>query len=145
MASVDLDAIRSQWLGYKIEQKVYTARQQSMVDWAVACGETEPRFVDPDDEDFQAHPTFVAHLVSRRMLPREFPRIGSGHGVDGGKSVAIERPIRVGDELTADCTVAEIYEKTGRSGTMYFVVHRSEFTNQNGDHVASVDWRMIQR
>ena len=144
MASVDLDAVRDEWLGAKIEQRVYVAKQRKMIDWAVACGETEARFVDPDDADFQAHPTFVAHLSSRRMLPPEFPLLGP-KGVDGGKCVTIERPIRPGDELTADVTVADIYEKTGRSGTMYFVLHRSEFTNQDGHHVATVDWRMIQR
>jgi exonuclease VII large subunit len=32
-----------------------------------------------------------------------------------------------------------------RSGHMYFLVHRMEFFNQDGEAVSIVDWRMIQK
>jgi hypothetical protein len=40
--------------------------------------------------------------------------------------------------------ISEIYTKTGRSGTMIFVVNRMSFTNQHGEKVAAVDWRQIR-
>ena len=41
--------------------------------------------------------------------------------------------------------IHDIFEKTGRSGGMMFVVHRMEFTNQREELVAVVDWKMIQK
>jgi hypothetical protein len=42
-------------------------------------------------------------------------------------------------------SVHEIYEKTGRTGTMTFVVVRFAMTNQRGEHVATIDNRMMYR
>ena len=98
----------------------------------MACGETDPRFVDPDHPDFQAHPNFTACLSTGRMLPEDFPKIGSGFGIDGGKTVEIHGPVRPGDTLTATASIHDVYDKTGRSGTMVFVIHRMDFTNQDG-------------
>ena len=41
--------------------------------------------------------------------------------------------------------IAEVYEKTGRSGNMIFVIRESELTNQHGDKVAVMRQVMIQR
>jgi hypothetical protein len=41
--------------------------------------------------------------------------------------------------------VKEIYEKTGRSGSMVFVVIRSTLTNQSNEVVAHIDHRFMNR
>ena len=112
--------------------------------WAEACGETDPRFVDPDHPDFQAHPNFTACLSTGRMMPDGFPKIGSGFGIDGGKTVEIHAPVRPGDTLTGRASINDVYDKTGRSGTMVFVIHRMDFFNQDGVAVATVDSKMIR-
>ena len=53
-------------------------------------------------------------------------------------------PIREGDVLEGAATIADVYDKTGRSGTMVFIIQRMGFTNQDGEHVADVDWSMIR-
>ncbi|MCP3992080.1 MAG: MaoC family dehydratase [Actinomycetia bacterium] len=143
MTEPDLDAIKERWIGEQFDIATFTANQDDMLAWAEACGETDPRFTDPDNPDFQAHPGFTTHLVSRRILPEDFPKI-SGRGIDGGKSVVVNGSIRAGDTLTATVTVADIYEKTGRSGTMVFIVQRMAFVNQDNEPVSTVDWRMIR-
>ncbi len=143
MSKPDLDAIKEQWVGKQFDIATFTADQDDMLAWAEACGETDARFTDPDNSDFQAHPGFTTHLVSRRILPEDFPKI-SGRGIDGGKSVVVNGAIRPGDTLTATVTVADIYEKTGRSGTMVFIVQRMSFINQDNEPVSTVDWRMIR-
>jgi hypothetical protein len=45
--------------------------------------------------------------------------------------------------LVADSLIHDIYEKTGRTGPMVFLVHRMEFASQTGDPVSTVDWRMV--
>jgi 3-methylfumaryl-CoA hydratase len=145
MANVeDIDDVKKQWVGKEFDQATFVVDQQRLLDWAEACGETDARFIDPAHPDFQAHPTYTAQYGSRRILPAGFPQLGNGRGIDGGKAVELHLPIRPGDVLTASSQLADIYEKTGRSGTMIFIVHRMTFTNQNGEPAATVDWRMIR-
>lgn len=139
----DLKAIKEEWIGQQFDEATFTISTDDMLLWAEACGESDQRFVDPDHQDFQAHPGFTSHLVTRRVLPEDFPSI-SGRGIDGGKSVVVHAPVRAGDELTASATIADIYDKTGRSGTMVFIVQRMSFVNQNDEPVSTVDWRMIR-
>ena len=143
-ASTEVQEAKAKYVGYVFDTASFTADQAKMLAWAEACGETDPRFTDPSNPDFQAHPTFTASLVSRRVLPQDFPKIGGPRGIDGGKAVEILRPIRPGDKLKASATIADIYEKTGRSGTMTFIVQRMSFVNQRDEPVSTVDWKMIR-
>ena len=140
----DLAQVRGDWLGRELHRASYVIDQQAMLDWAEACGEVDPRFTDPSHPDFQAHPVFAGQFMQRQILPDDFPQLGDGPSIDGGKSVEVTRPIRAGEELDATSTVAEVYDKTGRSGTMYFIVHRTTFRDRDGQEVAVVDSRMIQ-
>lgn len=42
-------------------------------------------------------------------------------------------------------TVHDIDQKTIRSGTMIYLMHRMEFTNQRSELASVVDWRMVVR
>ena len=53
-------------------------------------------------------------------------------------------PVRPGEVLTGRNSIADIYAKTGRSGTMVFIVHRMTLHNSSGEHVATVDLRQIK-
>ena len=141
----ELSAVREQWVGVEFDWTSFEMSAESMIAWAKACGETDPRFVDPSHSDFQAHPGFTTHCMSGRVFPKEFPQIGGGFGIDGGKRVEVHAPIRPGETLTATTTIADIFEKTGRSGTMIFIVQRMEFRNDADQLVSTVDWKMIKK
>ena len=143
--AVDLAAAREQWLGVEFDWATFDMVADDMVAWAEACGETDERFLDPSHEDFQAHPNFTTHCMSGRVFPEGFPQIGGGFGIDGGKTVVAHAPIRAGDTLSGVTTIADIFDKTGRSGTMVFIVQRMTFSNQAGEKVSTVDWKMIKR
>ena len=64
---------------------------------------------------------------------------------DAGKSIEVHKPVRPGDRVTGRSEIHDIYEKSGRTGTMLFIVHRMNFYNQADDHLATVDWRLVQR
>ncbi|MEM9564711.1 MAG: MaoC family dehydratase N-terminal domain-containing protein [Actinomycetota bacterium] len=145
MTDVDVAAIRADWAGTEFETATFEIDATRLVDWAAACGETDPRFVDPDHPDFQAHPNFTACLGTGRMLPEDFPRFGDGFGIDGGKTVDVHGPVRPGDTLTGRASVHDVYDKTGRSGTMVFIIHRMDFANEAGETVSTVDSKMIRR
>lgn len=144
MADVDIRAVRDEWVGRTFQEFEFVVDPDRMLAAALACGETDPRFTDPTHPDFQAATNFPVHVSSGRMLPDEFPQFGSGMGIDGGKSIEWHRPMRPGQRLHAVVQIGDIYEKTGRSGTMVFIVNRMTFTDEEDRLVAVVDWRMIR-
>ena len=143
--ALNLAEVRENWVGIEFDWATFDMRTAEMVEWAQACGEEDPRFVDPAHPDFQAHPGYTTHCMSGRVLPDGFPQIGGGFGIDGGKSVQVHAPIRPGDTLHATTTIADVFDKTGRSGTMIFIVQRMEFRDDRGELVSTVDWKMIKK
>ena len=91
-----------------------------------------------------APPSFVLRMRGKRFMPRNLPDLGRS-GFDAGKDVEFGVAVHPGDVLTTVSTVHDLYEKTGRSGSMTFLVLRSMITNQNGQQVAVIDQRMMFR
>jgi acyl dehydratase len=118
--------------------------------FCAAIGETNPLYTDEAAATQGPHGTIVAppsYAVTFRNGRHFFthvPRFGST-GFDAGKDVEFRAPIRPGDKVTLSSHVKEIYEKTGRSGSMVFVVVRSTVQNQNGEVVAHIDHRFMNR
>jgi acyl dehydratase len=113
--------------------------------YAVAYGESSPRWISGTDADLVAPPTFALSLRGRHFMPKHLPAEIGRNGFDAGKDIELGAPIRAGDTLTASSTVHDVYEKTGRTGTMTFIVFRTTVTNQRGDRVAVVDQKMMFR
>jgi acyl dehydratase len=117
-----------------------------LVSYARALGETDPAYLDASaPERLIAHPSFVVKLRGDRVLPEFVTRQMRVGGFDAGKDIEFGAPIRPGDLLSVRSTVHDVYEKTGRSGNMVFLVLRSEIHNQRGEMVAIVDQRMMQK
>ena len=141
MALIQIDRA---WIGKEFDHSEFKVKQDEMLAFARACGETDPRFTDPSHPNFQAPPNFTSKFVSRRILPEAFPHLGT-RGFDAGKTVEVLGPVRPDDTLTARSKIADIYEKTGRSGPMLFIVHRMEFSKPDGQRVSIVDWRLVRQ
>jgi hypothetical protein len=103
-------------------------------------GETNPLYA----EGTVAPPAYAVTFRNGRHFFQHVPRFGRA-GFDAGKDVEFVRPIRAGDKITLSSHVKEIYEKTGRTGTMVFVVVRSTLSNQDGQEVAHIDHRFMSR
>jgi hypothetical protein len=116
-----------------------------LVAYARALGETRPCYVEPGDA-LVGHPTYCIRFRGRKFFPDNLPeRLRTRMSFDAGKDIDFGVPIRPGDRITIVSTLHELYEKTGRSGTMVFVVVRFTLTNQRGERVATVDNRMMYR
>ena len=139
-----VEGIKKEWVGHEFDTAEFEVTEADILGFAHAVGETDPRFTDPAHPDFQAPPTFTSRFVSRRILPEAFPHFGA-RGFDAGKSVLCKAPVRPGHRLVAHSKIADVYEKTGRSGPMVFIVHRMEFTSQDGEVLTIVDWRMVRQ
>ncbi len=141
---MDVAALKAKYVGHEFDESRFTPKAEQMQAFAEACGETDPRFVDPTHPDFQAVPNYPTRYHGRRQLPDDFP-MEIIRSFDGGKCVEPKRPIRAGEELVAKSHIHDIFEKTGRSGGMMFVVHRMEYYDQQGELVSIVDWKLIQK
>jgi acyl dehydratase len=118
--------------------------------FAEAIGESNPLHTDPEAAKRGPHggltapPSFAVTFRNGQHFFQHVPRFGK-QGFDAGKDVEFVEPICPGDAITLSSHVKEIYEKTGRSGSMVFVIVRTTLKNQNGEVVAHVDHRFMNR
>ena len=118
---------------------------EELIAFAKAVGETAPCYTE-DGPDLVGHPTFCLRYRGRKFFPDNLPKGLLGRmSFDAGKDLDLCVPIRPGDRIHVSSCVHDLYEKTGRSGSMSFVVVRFTLTNQSGEHVATIDNRMMYR
>jgi acyl dehydratase len=123
---------------------------ERIASFCATVNENNPLFVDPVAAKtgryggLVAPPAFVASFRYADDVFDQIPAIGNG-GLLGGIDIELDAPIRPGDSIRVVSEIKERYEKTGRSGTIMFVVVRSTLTNQRGEVVARVDHRMTRR
>jgi peroxisomal enoyl-CoA hydratase 2 len=134
-------------------------------DFAIEAGKVEEfaRAVKDDnpahrDEDAAAEQGFdriPAPLTFERVS--SFPRYSAveGRGIDlgfkqeysihGEQAYEIERPMQVGDVLTGETTLVDVYQREGgRGGTMTFAELETEYTDQDGETVMTATATAIE-
>jgi acyl dehydratase len=84
-----------------------------------------------------APPTLCTLYVRRVELPDINLKFGRTR-FHAGQRVQAKASVCAGDFLTASSHLKEVYPKTGRSGTMVFIVWETTFRNQDGEVVADV-------
>ena len=142
--AIDVTALRDQFLGKVFDEYVFILDAEKLVQYAKSCGETASKFTDPNDPDFQAPPTIASSFNPRQDYPDNFPTF-EGLGMDAGKSVELEKPMRAGEEITATTALHDIYTKSGRSGRMVFFVNRMTMKNPKGEILGSSDTSVVIR
>ena len=65
--------------------------------------------------------------------------------MDGGKAVTCHAPVRAGQKLIGRTHLHDIYDKKGRSGRMILIVARMELFDDEDNHLATTDSRMVVR
>lgn len=140
--TMEIDELRRDWLNLDFDEREFEVKPDEVREFSLAAGETSSRFTDPSDPDFQAPPTYTARFHGRRLLPQDFPEIGLP--LDAGKAVMPKRALRAGARLVGRSHLHDIYEKTGRSGRMVFLVSRMELY-EGEELVSIVDSRLVMR
>ena len=114
--------------------------RQKLLDYASILGGTGSVHVDAEAaraqgyRDIIALPTFVTWHGAGPIAPPDMAI--QGIGINAGYDCTFYAPVHPGDTLTYTTRLADLYEKTGRSGTMRFVVRETTVTNQDGETVA---------
>ena len=106
--------------------------------FAAAIGDPSPRWTK------EAPPTFLVALAPVSLHLADAEEYGQGW-LNGGNRFEYFAPVLIGDEITATGRVADVYEKSGSSGDLLFIIFETNYVNQEGVVVAKLRGTMIRR
>ena len=136
-------------VGVDVEVGTHHVSKEQMIAYAKAVGETNPLYLDEEAANAGPYGTIIAPPLFYNMLnlqPGLDPKVKFGtSGFDAGQHAEFLEPIRAGDTISAKTQVADVYAKTGRTGTMVFTVRRTTYTNQKGEKTVVVDRISVRR
>lgn len=134
----------------------YEVSEYEIKQYCYAVDDLNPLYLDKEEAEkgpysgITAPPLFHSVPFDRAAPLSELredglPAAGSGtltvplkvtRAMAGGADIEFVRPVRPGDVLTSRRKIADIYERTGRSGTkMVITIYETTFTNQKGEVV----------
>jgi acyl dehydratase len=136
-------------LGVEVETGRYEVTKEHILDYCAAIGETNPLYTDETAAAAGPNGGLIAP-------PGFYSSIRTGRGLDArlvygnttfhaGQRWEFVAPIRLGDIVTALTKVHQVYEKTGRTGRMAFLVRRTTYRNQQDEVVAITDNTTVYR
>ena len=118
--------------------------RDDVLQYAAIFGETNPLHID-DSVAKEAGlrgivaPTAFSGVLTLGMGRPDIGLEGVGSGVLATEVINRTAVICAGDTLDATLSLKDVYIKTGRSGSMVFVVWAIDFTNQEGELVESTE------
>jgi acyl dehydratase len=136
-------------LGKEFVLGTFQVTEEMIVGFARAVGETDHNYVDAEaakrglSGGLIAPPIFY-DVFRADQLPD--PKVKFGKvAFNAGQRCEFYAPIRPGDTITVKTRVTDVYEKTGRTGKMVFIVRETAYENQKGEKVAVVEQSQVRR
>jgi acyl-coenzyme A thioesterase PaaI-like protein len=120
---------------------------EMIANFRIAIGYAAAHGINPTDitssDELVAPPAFAGVFRLAELTFEKLPN--SSRRLAAGMEVDFVAPIRAGDRIMMASRITEVYEKTGRTGAMVFMVIGSTLKNQNGEIVARIDHRFMHR
>jgi acyl dehydratase len=136
-------------IGVEVETGRFVVEAAQIRAFCEATGETNPLYTDPEVAAAGPHGAIIAPPAfygAMRLSQGLDPKLVFGNVTfHAGQRCEFHEPLRAGDTIIARTKVHEIYEKTGRTGRMVFLVRRTTYSNQDEKTVALVDNSMVYR
>jgi hypothetical protein len=132
-----IDRLRAR-IGKDVASTEATVEAGHLRRFAEAIGDPNPRWTR------EAPPTFLVALAPASIHLAEAEEYGKGW-LNGGNRFEYLEPVKVGDRITATGRVADVYEKTGSSGGLLFIIFETDYVNQHGRTVAKLRGTAIRR
>ncbi len=142
--------VDTQSIGKTFSPRLYAVGREKIREYALAVGETDPLYLDPEaarhagHADVVAPPMFAVVYSAPAMGPAIFdPQVGMNFAqmVHGGQEFQWPRLVTAGDEITTTVTVKDISERDGRAYYLFETVS----DNQSGERVCLGTWTNIVR
>ena len=144
--------IDRKWIGWELPASVLPIERKRLRFFAKATGETRAEYLEEAAAraagyaDLPAPPTFLfaAELDSGAVdLMLDKLQIPLARLLHGEQSFSYHRPACVGDTVTVNSRIDDIYDK--KNGALEFVVKSSRATNQDGELVAEMRTVLVCR
>ena len=128
-------------LGVESAPVSYDVEKGAIRKFAEAIGDDDPIYVDEQAaraagfKTIVAPPTFLCTFRAQELpdLKLQYGRVR----LNGGNEYAYHQPIYAGDTITLTAKYADVSERSGRTGSMVFVITELTFKNQHGEVVAT--------
>lgn len=134
-----------------VEVPIGTAEitHEQIAAYCESTGDTNPLYLDAAAAkagpygSIVAPPGLLQALIQGRAPD---PKVKYGNTqFMAGTRLEYYAPARPGDTITGYASIKEVYQKTGRSGRMVFVVSRTRYANQRGEDVAAHESSVVHR
>jgi 3-hydroxybutyryl-CoA dehydratase len=141
----DRDAV-----GVDVDLGTFQITGEQIATYCDALDEHNPLYLD---EEFArqgpyggiiAPPGILTTVAFTRGGPDPKVRFGNT-SVLGGQRIESYAPLRPGQSIRAKTQVKDVFAKTGRSGTMVFVVRRTSYEAEDGTPLAASEQTLIHR
>ena len=138
----EITAAHRRAIGVEFARRQQQVTREMLLDYARVMGATHPIYLDAAAarargyRDIIAMPAFLLAEAAMPLVPPEIPFTGGG--INAGYDCAFYREVHPGDTLTYSTCLADLYDKTGRTGTMRFAVRETTVSNQYGETVALI-------
>jgi hypothetical protein len=124
-------------LGKEFVLGTFQVTADMITTFARAVGETDPAYL------LIAPPIFY-DVFRGDQIPDPQVKFGKV-GFNAGQRCEFRAPIRPGDTITMKTRITDVYEKTGRTGKMVFIVRETAYENQRRETVAVVEQSQVRR
>ncbi|MFL2634815.1 MAG: MaoC family dehydratase N-terminal domain-containing protein [Dehalococcoidia bacterium] len=137
-------------VGQKIDFGSFDVTKDLVESYCSSVNENNPLYLDESVAKQSVYGKLIAPpliFVSVQFdveLPDPEVNFGNARFLAGQK-VESFHPIYIGDTIQAVGSITDVYEKTGRTGTMVFVVNQTEYFNQDNILVATRQASMVHR
>ena len=137
-------------LGKEVALGAFPVTAEGIRAFAEAVGDLNPLYLDAEAArqagypGVIAPPTFCLQMRGGRMLP-EVPLEPGIVGLHAGQELEFFDEIYAGQTYTATARVAEVYEKTGRSGPLGVIVREVTIKDSGGRVVVVLREREMVR
>jgi 3-hydroxybutyryl-CoA dehydratase len=134
-------------LGVEVEVAQFTLTMGDIRAFCEVIGDFNPLYVDEKAAAEGPYGVIIAPPMLSIVLGANLgldPKVQFGNrSTGGGRRCEFFEPVRAGDTVTVYSTVDRIFEKTGRSGRMVFVIRKVTFKNQHEETVATAEMALI--
>ena len=141
-------------IGKEYPETTFEVEKGKIKEFARAIGDKSPIFHKEEAakaEGFDGlalpptFPTVFAMTGGMMMKVIADLKINMVKMLHGGQEYTYHKPIKPGDIIKGKTKIANIFEKSGKGGSMDFIVLETTYTNQNGEKVLVDTSTLIQR
>ena len=133
-------------VGKEYPPYVVTVERGKIKEFARAIGDANPFYLDDrvgaasEWGDIIAPPTFATTFRDEAMAESFLKDVGTdiSRVLHGEQEFELHRPLRAGETYLCRSRIVDLYEKTGRSGPMAFVVRETAITDRQNEIVGTM-------